>query len=405
MIELWICLAIMLAIALSFICYPLLKTTTQAEQQQVLGNERLYREQLEQLKQEYAQGELSEEIYAQSLHELTTAFALEPETEIFQHKQKRKYVLALVLVLALPIFCLWWYAKLGDANGLRESLQLQSAATHLHKNAQAFHSPEAVIATMVKEVNAHPERLRGWMLLGRLYMSMREFSLAAPAYAKAYALRPEDLAVLEQYVEALYFANDQMLDPKAKQIVAKILTKKPNDLKIINLVALDAYVRGDYEKAITTWREILAKLPKNSPQLTFVEGAIHTAQNREAFSKQKPTLTITAKVSLSAKLKAAIPKGAYLLVFAKAVNGPPMPLAVFKQKLSKADFPEQVSITDKMAMIPAQSIKDYHQVRLYARISTSGGAMPEKGDLQGMSMVLDPSTQKALVSIEIDKQL
>lgn len=402
MFVFWLCIAIMIFIALGAAIYPLLsKQTNMALKQAVLGNENLYREQLDALKEEYLKGELTDEVYSESHQELTTAFALEPEAEVFQYKQKRKIVLAVVIFIFLPCFVLYLYAGLGDPVGVKESQQLSAAAQKLHKQSNAFQSPGQVIATLVRDVKEHPKKVQGWILLGRLYMSLQQFSLAAPAYAKAYGLRPHDIAILEQYIEALYFANHNRLTPEAKQLVQQALKADPNDLKMLNLQALDAYVRGEDGLAIKKWEAILAILPQKDPQRQSVVAAINKAKARMQFKHEKPTIVIPVTLHLAKSLQRNLPKHAYLMVFAKAKSGSQMPLAILKQPL--AGLPTSIRLTDKMAITPSETLNDYHQVIVIARISKTGQARPLAGDLQGQSQPFDPRSHTKRIQIEINQ--
>ncbi len=194
------------------------------------------------------------------------------------NEQPRKVGLAVCLVGVVGVLSLGLYHRLGDAPGLEQQLELKVAAKHLHKSPQAFASPEAVITTMVAQMKKHPDSVRGWQLLGQLYMSMQLFNKAVPAYAKAYTLRPADMAILEDYVEALFYANHNKLTAETRQDLKNILAKAPQDIKAVNLLALDAYTRGDYKQAIAHWQSLKSRFSKGSARYQLVDAAINRAK-------------------------------------------------------------------------------------------------------------------------------
>lgn len=88
-------------------------------------------------------------------------------------------------------------------------------------------------------------------------------------------------------------------------------------------------------------------------------------------------------MALDPKFKDNVGPNDTLFVFAKAVNGPPMPLAI--TRLSAAQLPASLTLTDAMGMVPGLTLSRYPQVVVGARISKSGNAMPQSGDLQTLS--------------------
>ena len=101
-----------------------------------------------------------------------------------------------------------------------------------------------------------------------------------------------------------------------------------------------------------------------------------------------PTIDNTAaapalqvRVSLNAALQDQAGPDDTVFVYARSVKGPRMPLAIVRKQVR--DLPMTVVLDDSLAMSPAMTLSKFDQVTVGARISKSGNAMPQSGDLQG----------------------
>ncbi|HXH86065.1 MAG TPA: hypothetical protein VNI35_04525, partial [Nitrospira sp.] len=90
-----------------------------------------------------------------------------------------------------------------------------------------------------------------------------------------------------------------------------------------------------------------------------------------------------------------------LFVFARAVEGPPMPVAIVRA--TKQDLPFTFRLDDSNSPMPARKLSEAGDVVIVARLSKSGEAMPKSGDLQGMSQPVRPGTK--LITVVIDREL
>jgi cytochrome c-type biogenesis protein CcmH len=110
---------------------------------------------------------------------------------------------------------------------------------------------------------------------------------------------------------------------------------------------------------------------------------------------------ITGKVVLGPNLtnKASLPET--LFVFAKDVAGPPMPVSIVRA--SKKDLPFTFRLDDSTSPMPSRKLSDIDTVVIVARLSKSGKAMPESGDLEGMSQPIKPGTENITVVIDRER--
>ena len=77
-----------------------------------------------------------------------------------------------------------------------------------------------------------------------------------------------------------------------------------------------------------------------------------------------------------------------------------MPLAV--KRLRVADLPITVTLDDSLAMTPEMRLSSFPQVMVGARISASGQATPQSGDLEGEKGPLNPA-ETASLQLVIDR--
>jgi cytochrome c-type biogenesis protein CcmH len=200
---------------------------------------------------------------------------------------------------------------------------------------------QAAIKKLADKLRDHPDDAQGWALLGRTYRALERYPDAKDAFRRALEAAPGDADLANEYANA-----ETPIEPE----------------------------HTDFE-------------PQQSPvpHTSFAEMMVASKNlNSPAASKQAaPSPKILLKVALDPKLKDQVAPSDTLFVFAKAANGPKMPLAI--QRLTAGQLPTQVTLTDAMAMTPENTLSRFPEVILGARISKSGNASPQRGDLQAVS--------------------
>jgi cytochrome c-type biogenesis protein CcmH len=93
--------------------------------------------------------------------------------------------------------------------------------------------------------------------------------------------------------------------------------------------------------------------------------------------------SIRVKVSLATTLKAKATPEDTVFIFARAAAGPPMPLAIVRKKVK--DLPVEVTLDDSMSMMQGMNLSAFDKLVIGARISKTGQALPQPGDLQGLT--------------------
>jgi len=244
----------------------------------------------------------------------------------------------------------------------------------------------------------------GWYLLGRLYSSIENFDQAAYAFDRANRLDPNDPQIMIQYALALYFTNGNTLNAEGKALLDQILTSEPNQPDALNLLAVDAYQREDYETAIAYWRQLLAMFFADQQAQQALMTSISQAQSaleNEDGTQQKQAIKLDVDVELSETLRARTSPDQTVFVYARAEDGPHMPLAIVRKHV--ADLPLEVTLDDSTSMMSALQLSDFTRIIIYARVAQHGQAEIQPGDLIGTSDVINPSEANVPIKITIDR--
>lgn len=254
-------------------------------------------------------------------------------------------------------------------------------------------SPEhaAMIKSLSARLEQNPDDGKGWAMLARSYAVLGQYQNALPAYEKAVNLIPNDPVLLVDYAEILATANGKNLQGKPSEIIKSALLIDPNNVKGLNLIGIAAYQAGDYAHAVSYWEKLLKLLPPESPNAKKINASIATARNREAAGAQVPAqgmkqpaaggTQIGVLVKLSPALAGRVSPTDTVFVFAKAESGPPMPIAVVRAQVK--DLPQKFVLNDSTAMTPSMKLSNFKEVAVSAKISKSGNATPQSGDLRG----------------------
>jgi len=256
-------------------------------------------------------------------------------------------------------------------------------------------SPEhsALIKSLSERLEQNPNDGKGWAMLARSYAVLGQYKESLPAYEKAVNLIPNDPVLLVDYAEILAAANGKNLQGKPTEILKSALLIDPNNIKGLNLIGIASYQAGDYAHAVSYWEKLLKLVPPDSPNAKKVKASIAAARKQEASggAQQPPprvnrqpaagATQIGVMVKLSPALAGKVSPIDAVFVFAKAMSGPPMPIAVIRAQAR--DLPKRFALDDSTAMMPTMKLSNFKEVMVAATISKSGNATQQSGDLRG----------------------
>lgn len=340
------------------------------------SNIAIYRQRLSELELEREAGTLAEAEFASAQAELGRRLledAERPEAVREAAPSTARWP-AWIVVAAVPVLGLSLYALGGQWRLLGEV------------EALSRQDPEALVEELARRLRAQPDA-EGYALLGRSYASLGRDADAVNAYAEANRLSDDQVAAWisdEAESRALLAGNDWRGDPQ--QRLQQALALAPQQPKALFYLGIAALQDGDEASAAAYWKRLMAvpNLP-DEVRLALQQRLSELDQVAAATPEVGAgTLAIQIQVDIAPELRARA-EDKWLFVFAKAAQGPPMPLAV--QRLAVEAWPVSVTLDDSMAMTPALKLSQFDRWILTARVSMDGDAVPGAGDLQAEKMI------------------
>ncbi len=414
MTAFWIVAALLIVAALAMVLWPLLRAPRGARAQTAL-----LREQLDALKAAHAAGLVDDTTFAARQQALSAAALALIDAPQASGPSRAAKATALVLLLVLPISTYWLYGKIGTPNALAFTAGNAIAVTADGDTATS-NAPDLVKAaeTLAAKLRSTPDDGEGWALLARTYRAIDRFPEAHEAYTRARALLPEDPDLLAEAAEAMGLSsNPRSLSGEPEKLVDRAIELNPSNQNALFLKGLARAQADDPVAAEATWEKLLGLMEAGSPAQQAVVEQLNIVRNRlgkgpmdaQAATPAAPIATpaapvvaapmagnapadpnaagIEVSIKVAPELADLVQPGDTLFVFARAEAGPPAPLAI--QRRPASALPLTLRLDESMGMIAGMSLAQFPKVIIGARLSRSGNAQAQPGDLEGLSAALD----------------
>ena len=426
MLTFWLIASALTVLTLGVLLWPFVTRTTAGVTAEQETTRSVYRQQFVELEQDHKNGVLSDEQYQQARRELERRLLEEagPPPQITPTVGRRQVsgrILAGALIVTIPLFSTVLYLKLGNplaiTHPIAPSKPDRGGAEYGRQTSSGL---DSLAERLKSRLEQNPNDGAGWALLARSYVELGRHAEAVPIYEKAVQLIHDDAQLLADYADALGVLHGRKLGGKPEGLIQQALRADPRNVKALLLAGTVAFDREEYARAAKYWEQARANLPPDAEQDVTQEltsaiaeakglgggsmtaaDAAPTTQTGPA-GKTGPSLAISGTVTMAPGLAGKGSSSDTLFVFARSVDGPPMPVAIVRA--SKNDLPFTFRLDDSNSPMPTRKLSDAGPVVVVARLSKSGDAMPKSGDLQGISRTaVPPGTSD--ISIVIDTQL
>lgn len=390
MIDFWMATGLLLMVALSFLLIPLLRGhRAQREEDRTALNVALYQERLSELQVQQEQGVLSVAQLQSARAEAARELLADTEGAEPARTPRLGKPLLVLAALLVPVLGLAGYLQLGASDRVELSREFARPPTSLADMTQRLE----------RSVQAQPDSAENLYFLARSYMAQNRPGDAAQMFERSVALAGRQPELLGQWAQALYFASDKHFTPQVQVLTDEALQADPKEVTSLGLLGIAAFETQRYQAAVDYWTRLLAALPADDASRSALEGGIARARDNLAKRAADAAPAVKAKsikihVELAAALQGKVSPNDSVFVFARAINGPAAPLAV--KRITVADLPAEVELSDADAMMPQLNLSNFAQVQLVARVSRAG--QPTTGEWVGRSQPLasDTAAQQAL---------
>jgi cytochrome c-type biogenesis protein CcmH len=402
----------MVAAALAWILVPLLSRGKAEGIAREASNVAILRDQLRELDADLATGTMPREHYEQAKRELEQRVIEESKAaaNVAKAPSQSAAWTAAILGGTIPIAALLLYVALGNHDAFAPTAARTAKAGAEHEVTPQ--QIEEMAAKLAAKLDREPDNVDGWVMLARTYYALNRHADAARAFDRAVALVPDNAELLADYADSVA-ASQGGLRGKALELVERALKADPTHWKALALAGTAAFERKDYKQAVTYWERMKATVPSGSPIAGSIDGSIAEARELGGLkSGQAPAAapmaaaraakegakappatavtppmlagaTIAGTVAIAPALAAKAAPTDTVYIFARAAEGPKMPLAILKKQVK--DLPVTFKLDDSMAMTPDFALSKFPSVIVGARVSKSGSASPQSGDLEGLS--------------------
>jgi len=372
LIPAFLLLVLVLVLLLRPFIFPAKSKATSRRQM----NATIYREELDKLEAEHQSGTITSTDYeiahAEMRQRLFQDTIEEDDREVAGSAKKTAIGLCIFIVLLSSAL----YFSLGD--------MLRIAQSNSEKPVTQ-EGIEKMVAEFAIKMEKDPTNLKGWVMLARSYRILGRNEDAAKAYERAGNFIDSDPQLLADYADTLASNANGSFVGKPMQLIIQALKLDPNNLMALWLSGTASFNSGNYKAAVQTWEKLAQQLPPNTDEARAIQGSIAEARSKGglASTATAPAATssgkeITGKIEISTDLKSKIQPGDIVMVIARK-PGERMPVAVLK--VPAVDFPMNFALNDALAMNPSAPLSQLAEASVEVRISKTGMAKPEAGDL------------------------
>ena len=359
-------------------------------------NAAIYREELDKLEAEHTTGVITSTDYEIAHAEMRQRLFQDTIEEDDQEVAGSSKKTAIGLCIFIILISSGLYFSLGDFVRVAERSAEQPVTQE---------GVEKMVAEFAAKMEKDPSNLEGWAMLARSYRIMGRNQDAAKAYARAGNFIDSDPQLLADYADVLAANANGSFVGKPLQLINQALKLDPNNLMALWLSGTVSYNSGNYKAAVKTWEKLVNQMPPDTDDARAIQGSIAEARFKGGLAPSAPVASsaklISGTIELSADLKSKMKPGDTVLVIARK-PGERMPVAVLR--VPAADFPMSFVLNDALAMNPSAPLSQLSEASIEVRISKTGMAKPEVGDLISSAKTIKVGANNVRLLVDQERQ-
>jgi len=434
-ITFWVLMVLMLLIAIGLLVYPLLKARQYSSLAYKDSNLKINDEKINELDLDLQEGRIDQQYYKAAREELDRELLIdipaeskETAADHYTNVARRHPALALMISIFVPMLALLLYLDLGMHNASDESFVASQ-----QQQQQTGKQPS--IEEMTRKLQAKIEEKGGsvkeWTMLGRSHKYLGEYQAAAKAFAVVLEQEADNAQVMLELAEVLALNNNRAFSDDARTLALKAYELEPDNPNALWFAGVAEFQYGNYRKAITHLKKLLTLVGgdvevtksvisiiaqsrqalvdagEKMPELDKMIGLESMMAEARAASKvasveaaKKPASTnapatrLQVLVDVSDQVRQKFAANDVVFVYAKAKQGPRMPLAA--KRITLAALPTTIILDDSMAMVEGMNLSAFDELVVSARVTKTGSAIAQSGDFIGKIEVTDKSADKKL---------
>lgn len=421
-IMFWVLIVLMLLVAIGLLVYPLLKVGRTEAVAYKESNLKINEEKIKELDIDLEEGRIDQGFYNAAREELDRELLIdipaeskETAAEHYAGSVKRHPAMALLISVFIPMLVLLLYLDMGMHNASDESFVAAQAQGQTKESAQTEGQPsvEDMTARLEAKIEKDGGSVKEWIMLGRAQKHLGRNELAAKAFTVALERDTENAPLMLELAEVLALSNNRKFTPEARALVLKAYELEPDNPNSLWFAGVAEYQSGNYRQAIAHLKKVLPLVLNEEEvmksiinivaesrnaliaqgedmpelaQILDVQSLAQQAEASETVSAEPPVekvagLQLQVSVDVDEQVKQKFAAGDTVFIYAKAKQGPRMPLAA--QRLTLAALPATVILDDSMAMVEGMNLSAFDPLVISARITKTGSAMAQSGDYIG----------------------
>jgi len=413
MLLFWVLAALMTALALAFVIVPLVRHRSSAGPSQKDVNLEILRAQRREIEADVERGVLPADARDEALAELVARADtdLVPDRVAVAPAPRRPWLAVSMAAILIPLLTVGLYLAIG----MPGAADPQNVVARPAESPAADPQIAAMVESLAQKVKERPDDVQGWSLLARSMAALGRYDESAKAYEHLSTIAPRDPQVLADYADSLGMAQGRRLSGKPYELVKAALAIDPAHRKSLALAGTAAMEAKDFAAALGYWQRLAAAVPPGSEDEAQVRAIIEEVRMRSAAAGTPlPAVAaapaaaappkaasggkaVAGSVSVAPEVAAKVSQTDTLYIFARGEDGGRLPLAVLRA--SARQLPMTFSLDDTMAMSPQMKLSQASSVRVEVRISKSGNATPQPGDLVGRSDLVRPGARDVKVVV------